>query len=545
MKFDLEHDWQGNMSTPRKNLGEKTKLQLFLFLTVIWIFTGLMGPELWQSIDSNSMSQILTVIQDNEFIAPLAASEQYLISPPLFSVVAAGFAKIFASILPLQDGARISNALWLVITLTSIGLTTRELWGTGLGRQAGLLFIASIGLILNAHSLNQDIAVLSGTSLSFYSLALYYRRPFRSSILMGTGLGISFLSGGIIPLVSIIISSIILYFFYAWKNKRYLTFIGLSLGIFIAIISPWIIAMKYMHSDLLASFLSQNIFNNSTSFLYVLTGISWFTWPSLPLALFAIFKNYRHIFKQKKLLLPLVFLMVYFILTSYANKQDQLNLIPFLIPLCIMSVGSIDILKRGAASALNFFGILIFGFISILIWLGWIAMQIGFPNKIFERMFYLSADFNASFEMLPFIISLTFTAYWALSIFRQKITNRTAVSNWAIGITMIWLCLIMLWGPFIDNRKSYRNIFNEVKQHLVQSSSCVYLNNLSDNQTNLLHYYSGTKGVKFNNENKNCYLALISLEEKGTLPTEYKNWGEIWTGKRLRDKNYFILLRKN
>ena len=30
MKFDLEHDWQGNMSTPRKNLGEKTKLHFKL-----------------------------------------------------------------------------------------------------------------------------------------------------------------------------------------------------------------------------------------------------------------------------------------------------------------------------------------------------------------------------------------------------------------------------------------------------------------------------------------------------------------------------------
>ena len=51
MRFDLEHDWQGNMATPRKNLGEKTKLQLFLILTVIWIFTGLTGHGLWQSIE--------------------------------------------------------------------------------------------------------------------------------------------------------------------------------------------------------------------------------------------------------------------------------------------------------------------------------------------------------------------------------------------------------------------------------------------------------------------------------------------------------------
>ena len=92
MRFDLEHDWQGNMATPRKNLGEQTKLKLFLILTVIWIFTGLTGHGLWQSVEADSISQILDIIQKNEFIAPLAASSNYLNNPPLYSFVAASFA---------------------------------------------------------------------------------------------------------------------------------------------------------------------------------------------------------------------------------------------------------------------------------------------------------------------------------------------------------------------------------------------------------------------------------------------------------------------
>ena len=544
MRFDLEHDWQGNMATPRKNLGEKTKLQLFLILTVIWIFTGLTGHELWQSIESDSISQILDVIQQNEFIAPLAASNLSLTNPPLYSFVAAGFAKIFAFILPLHDGARLSNALWVSITLISIGLATRELWGIGFGRQAGLLFIASIGLIMNIHSLIPDVATLSGFSLSFYSLALYYRRPFRSSIIMGSGLGISFLSGGFIPLISIVATSTILYFFRFWRNNRYLTFIALSLGIGIVIIAPWVFAMNYLYPHLFGDWISREIFISSPSFLYILSGLSWFAWPSLPLVFFTLFQQYKSIFKQKKLLLPLLFILVYFVVISYSNKQNQMSLMPFLIPFCIISVGSIDTLKRGSASALNLFGILIFGFIGILIWLGWLAMQTGLPSKIFERMFFLSSNFSASLEIIPFIICLIFTFYWGLSIFKNRITNRTAISNWAIGITMIWLCLVMLWGPFIDNHKSHKLIFNEVKQHLVQSTSCVYLHNLSAKQTNLLHYYTGVKG-SINPSIQSCYLALIALPEESEFPSEYKEWEEIWTGKRLRDKNYFILVRKD
>ena len=544
MRFDLEHDWQGNMATPRKNLGEQTKLKLFLILTVIWIFTGLTGHGLWQSVEADSISQILDIIQKNEFIAPLAASSNYLNNPPLYSFVAASFAKIFGFILPLHDGARLSNALWVSITLISTGLATRELWGIGHGRQAGLLFIASIGLIMNVHSLIPDIATLSGLSLSFYSFTLYYRRPFRSSILMGSGLAISFLSGGFIPLISIVATSTILYIFKFWRNNRYLTFIGLSFGIGIAIIAPWLFAMNYLYPQLFSNWLNREIFISSPSFLYTLSGLSWFTWPSLPLVILTLFRGYKNIIKQKKLLLPLLFILVYFFVISYASKQNQMSLMPFLIPFCIISVGSIDTLKRGTASALNLFGILLFGFIGILIWLGWLAMQTGVPNRIFERMFFLSSNYNASLEIIPLIICLIFTSYWGLSIFKYRITNRTAITNWAIGITMIWLCLVMLWGPFIDNRKSHKLIFNEVKQHLVQSTSCVYLHNLSAKQINLLHYYTGVKGT-INTTNKSCFLALISLPEESGFPSEYKKWEEIWTGKRLQDKNYFVLVRKD
>ena len=109
---------------------------------------------------------------------------------------------------------------------------------------------------------------------------------------------------------------------------------------------------------------------------------------------------------------------------------------------------------------------------------------------------------------------------------------------------MVWDALIMLWTPFIDNRKDYKLIFTDVKQQLIKSSSCVYVNNLSDSQINLLHYYTGTKGTNPNLENKNCRLALISLVKEKEIPAEYKLWGEIWTGRRLIDKNYFVLLAK-
>jgi hypothetical protein len=35
------------------------------------------------------------------------------------------------------------------------------------------------------------------------------------------------------------------------------------------------------------------------------------------------------------------------------------------------------------------------------------------------------------------------------------------------------------------------------------------------------------------------------LTKERKIPAEYKLWGEIWTGRRLIDKNYFVLLAKD
>ncbi len=545
MKFDLEHDWQGNMSTPRKNLGEKTKLHLFLVLSIIFLFTGLIGHEPWRPLESTSISIILDIVQNNQVILPIAASENLITHPPLYSYFAATFGKLFLPILTLHDGARLANIFWMALTLVSLGLITRELWGQGHARQAGLIFIGSVGLILNIHSLIPEIATLLGYTMSLYAFSLYFRRPFRASMVLGFGSGIAFLSGGITPLVVILLSSLFLLIFNNWRNKRYFIFIGISTAITILVVSPWLYSFYYLEPELFISWLKTTQFSSKLLFNYHLQGILWFTWPALPVAIWLIAKDYKLILSQRKLQIPIIFLIVLFITISITGQPNQTNLIPFTIPLSIIAVGGIDRLNRSTASALNWFGILIFGFIGFLIWLGWFAMMSEIPQKIYERMFYSSANYIAEFKLFSFVFALVITSLWLASIIKFKITNRSAISNWTLGITMVWVTLMMLWGPFIDNRKNYKLIFTDVKQQLTKSSTCVYVHNLSDSQINLLHYYTSIKGINPDLENKTCRLALVSLTKEKKIPAEYKLWGEIWTGRRLIDKNYFVLLAKD
>ena len=94
----------------------------------------------------------------------------------------------------------------------------------------------------------------------------------------------------------------------------------------------------------------------------------WFTWPSLPLFIFVLINNFKNIIQLKKIHLPLFFsISILFTLSLNANI-DQINLMPLLLPFSVAAAGGIDLLRRGSASALNWFGILIFGFFGFMIW---------------------------------------------------------------------------------------------------------------------------------------------------------------------------------
>ena len=544
MKFELNHDWQGNMSSPRSTLGDKTKIHLFLMLAIIWIFTGLIGNSPWIPAESENVSMVMDIVSSNSIIAPLAASQDSINNPPLYPFIGATFVKIFSSILAPHDAIRLSNFIWISLTLVSIGLMTRELWGAGFGRQAGLIFIASIGLIFNVHSIRPEVAALLGFALALYGFALYQRRPFRASLVLGFGISIIFLTNGILSLLSILITAISLLLIKQWRNKRYYLFCLISSIIALVIISPWVYLLYNSNPEIFFSWLNKVNAPNGGELFFYIKNMLWFTWPSLPLFIFVLINNFKNIIQLKKIHLPLFFsISILFTLSLNANI-DQINLMPLLLPFSVAAAGGIDLLRRGSASALNWFGILIFGFFGFIIWFFWFAVVSGFPEIIYDRIYFLSGNYEAKFKFLNFIFAFLISSLWLYIIFNLKISNRSAISNWAIGITMVWVTFIMLVSPLIDNRKSYAPVFQDVKQHLSQSSSCLYTYNFNSHETNLLHYYSGIKAVDSNIDIQ-CRMILLSLNNESKMPSEYESWNQIWSGKRIdRDKTYYILLTK-
>jgi len=197
----------------------------------------------------------------------------------------------------------------------------------------------------------------------------------------------------------------------------------------------------------------------------------------------------------------------------------------------------VETLKRGAAGALNWFGLILFGLIGMLIWLGWIAIITGWPAKLSERMHILSGLAVADFQWVAFVAAILVSLIWLVTI-NAKRSNRAAVTDWAVGITMAWSLLMTLWLPLIDSAKSYGGVMVSLKQALPAHYHCINSRNLGDSPEALLHYHANlrtrplTKGQQIE-----CDLYLVKDERGQDKVKPGHDWKLIWQGKRPAERH--------
>jgi 4-amino-4-deoxy-L-arabinose transferase-like glycosyltransferase len=539
MRFDLDHDWQGNISTPRARVGERAKTRLLIILCAIWLLMGLTGHQPWKPFESEAISTIKTILDNSNFIAPSAASNQQISNPPLYYLSAALTAKTFGGLLPFHDAARIATGLWMLTTLLMIGMTGRELWGKGFGRQTTFIFISTLGLVVSAHTITPEVSSLAGIATSFYALALAKRRPYRASVLLGVGMGVSFLSTGLLPLSIILLTCVALpTFFSAWRTASFAKVATVSLLIASPIILTWCVLCYNLDHKLFSAWWDQSLRQFvQYEYLYFLNLLLWYAWPSLPLAGWALWRYRTQLIHQTKFQLCITFFIIAFVIIAIGGERKEIFALPLLIPLTALASGSIETLKRGAASALNWFGLILFGFLGFLVWLGWNAMMTGSPAKIKERLIFLSGLPQLNFSIFAFTVASAITLIWLFAAFRSQQSNRAAATNWAIGMTFVWTLLMTLWLPMIDSARSYAAVFTSLKNALPTEYACIASENLGASQRDLLHYYTDIKTYSVQtSQYANCDLYLIQDDRKPKKVTLGTDWQQIWEGKRVSER---------
>ncbi len=515
-------------------------------LCLTWLATGLIGHDPWKPDDAYSFGIVYSLLQSGNWLVPTLAGEPYMANPPLYYWTAAAFAKLFSALLPLHDGARLASGFYSALMLLFIGLTGHRLYGENRGWAAAVILIGCLGMLVRAHQLITDIALLSGCAMMLYGYSYSQENPLRAGLFIGLGTGIGFMSKGFIAPVSfILIAALLPALFASWRSRTYLY----SIAIASLCALPWLTAWPYLlyqhdpklfaewawHRNL-GSWLDFVQGGLNKDALYYLKNLPWLAWPALPLAIWSVWRERRRLALRDDLQLPLVCFAVLFVILSLVPNIKEVFALPMLLPIALLATASLSMLKRGAANALDWFGLMTFSLLAILMWWGWAGLLLDNHAKITLWLKDYQPGFTPAFQPMPFAIAAASTLLWLLLVWRVGRSMRRAVVNWASGITLIWILAMTLWLPWLDAGKSYRNMVASLTAAMPKDYNCIARNTgLGEGQRAMLHYFGDI--VTRRDPARVCELRLIQGEKLSRPLQDESRYQKIWEGSRSTDKN--------
>lgn len=521
----------------------QTKALLLALLCAVWVGTGLVGHDPWKPDDAHSFWLVNHILQSGDWLLPAIAGEPNMDKPPLFYMTAAAFAKLFHPALAQHDGARLASGFYTALTLLFTGLAGRELFGDGRGWAAAIILVGCLGMLVTAHQLVTDLALLTGCAMMLYGYALVRRRTVIAGVLLGTGTGIGFMAKGFIAPVLFLLISAALLLFRNWRTRQYVA----SLAIAVPCALPWLAlwpALLYQRSPQLFAEWAWTLNigrwfdyarggDYSEAFYYVKI-LPWFAWPALPLAAWAVWQARGKTLREPEYQLPLASFAVMLLTLSLVPNIKDIFALPMLLPLTLLAAGTLSTLRRGAANALDWFGIMTFGLLAIVMWWGWAGLLLDNHAKITQWLKEYQPGFEPQVNTASFWIAATASVLWLVLVWRVGRSMRRAVINWAAGVTLLWVLTMTIWLPWLDSGKSYRGMVASLEQALPTDYRCIAGKRLDNDQRATLQYFGGIS-VR-HQEQPDCDLLLArggSLEEP---PENGAAWKKIWEGGRISDR---------
>lgn len=521
----------------------RTKALFLALLCAIWVLTGLVGHDPWKPEDAHSFGIVYDILRSGDWLVPSLAGEPYLDKPPLFFLTAATFAKLFSPWLALHDGARLASGFYTALTLLFTGLAGRELFGGGRGWAAAVILIGCLGMLVTAHQMVTDLALLTGCAMMQYGFTLSHRRPQQAGLLLGTGLGVGFMAKGFIaPMLFLLIGGAML-IFRNWRVRPYYT----SMGLAALAALPWLVVwpgLLYLHSPQM--FVEWAWTNNIGRWfdyarggdydeaLYYVRILPWFAWPALPLAAWAVWQARSKVWHTIEFQLPLTSFLVMLVTLSLVPNIKDIFALPMLLPLALLATAALSTLRRGAANALDWFGIMTFGLLAILMWWGWTGLLLDNSAKITQLLKEYQPGFQPTVHAPTFWIALAATFLWIVLVWRVGRSMRRAVTNWAAGVTLIWVLAMTIWLPWLDSGKSYRSTALSLKRALPARYDCIASLNVSATQRAMLQYHAGITTRL--GSTQACKLMLTQDYGLSSTPVDRKKWRQIWEGGRSSDR---------
>ncbi|MDP2808929.1 MAG: hypothetical protein Q8O34_02140 [Rhodocyclaceae bacterium] len=508
---------------------------LVLLLCSVYLLAGMAGHDPWKAEDAIHLGVAHGFFAgDGDWRVPQLAGEPWPQAEPLYPWLAAATAWLSRWWLPFHDGARLASAVFGAIYLFCLAGAARALHGPqdhGAGWIAPLLAIGTLGLIVPLHEAQPATAAIAAAAAAYWGIALMPERVLAGTLLAGGGLGLGFLAGGlsaILPVAPLLLLPLL--------GRRWPAAL-LSAALALILAAGWLVPLAQHFPAFLDAWWASEVSGIS------LRGnprpahaelLVWFAWPALPLALWAAWANRLQLFRSPHLL-PLagaLLALAWFL----AHEPKPMPALPLVAPLVLLAAGGAGRLRRGAAAAFDWFGMMTFTLVLGLVWLGSSAMLAGWPPRIARNFAKLAPGFVAEVSVPALMIGLAITAMWVLLLVRLPRSSWRATSRWAGGITVMWALVTTLWLPWIDHGKTYRSAAEGLRKVLAQEKDgggCIARSGLGASQRASLDYFAGIRTLP-RSASTGCRWLLA---QEGSRKSARPGWTEVWEGGRPGDRH--------
>jgi 4-amino-4-deoxy-L-arabinose transferase-like glycosyltransferase len=487
-------------------------------IALAFALPGLAGHDLWKTHDAIGLGIVHDMAESGAPLVPRIAGNPWLFDPPLYHWLALSFGKALQFILEFHSAARLSSGTLVLAAFFLIYLAARR-WARPdddrrvHGAAAMLVLLGSIGLIVHAHEALPELAALAALCGALAALPQAARRPLLAGALFGAAVGIAALSAMWISPAALLLAVIAAHVLCPqWRTRSAWVFVPVSLLAALAVAASWPLALAWREPETFALWRHvawQPIGDPVANLRYFLVTGSWFAWPAWPLAVWAAW-SLRRRWSEPRLFVPAVASVLLLLFAAYWGPAQDVHLIPLLAPLALLGSQGALVLRRGAAGALDWFGVLGFGFFGLLIWFCWFAMLTGVPARFANNFFKTAPGFSPEFKLAYVAFALVLAAGWVVLIFYTTRSPMRSVLRWAAGIVLLWGTGAMLLMPWADYQKSYRSVALQLRSKIAVGSGCIAQKALGVSQAAALDYHAGIRARPYDLVRPNaCPLLLV------------------------------------
>lgn len=410
-------------------------------------------------------------------------------------------------------------------------------YARALADAALLALLATLGLLQMGHEATGDVVQLLGISLWTYALASAPSRERRAQGLMVLALvGLS-LSGAPALTQFLGLGGLIVCHHSRFSGARRLRWgllAGMALGAALAWgTGTWGWRVQGPSLPQADSLLRQ---------------VAWFTWPTLPLALWTLWR-WRAFLASRHVSIPLTQWLVCLGAALAMGGSDRALLLT-LPALAILAAFALPTLRRSWSAMVDWFSLFFFSLGALFIWAYYLALQTAWPPRLAANLQRLAPDLRVQFEPVLLLLALAATGAW-LALVRWR-SSRQRAAIWrslalpAGGVVLAWVLLMTLWLQPLNLGRSNGVLLVRLQALIPASASCVAVGGTQRSLWATLEAQGGWKVVLPPRGLSACDW-MVQVAPRDGSPSVPPGWDAVEAVDRPteRDTRYWVLRKRS